>query len=247
MGREPSNRSGFSKPHPALLACVFVFWDYFLTLHNLIYYTDGCHRNEKHEMERVPKTCSITQGSYGEETMLCHWLLLSQEWLMTSCYLTTSLEWAPQLEECRYKSEMIKNEEWEGNKETKSGLMSFLAFRCMTHRSIVLSLGLKYFFLIHWKHPDRAAGAQVMHRTCHHLLNREGAQSRCWDCQVLQEHPGQELSSVFGSGLRTMCFNQHLSLFPWTTFKLLSSEKSFCLVPIPLSNRTQTLLITTLV
>lgn len=44
---------------------------------------------------------------------------------------------------------MIENEEWEGNKEAKAGLMFFLAFRCMTHGTVVLSLGLKYLFLIH--------------------------------------------------------------------------------------------------
>lgn len=51
--------------------------------------------------EQPKLKCSIMQGSYGEETMLCHWLLLSQEWLMSSRYLTTSPEQASQLEECR--------------------------------------------------------------------------------------------------------------------------------------------------
>lgn len=83
--------------------------------------------------------------------------------------------WGTQTELWNYFT--IRNEGWEGNKEAKDGLMSFLASRCMTHGSVVLSLGLKHLLLIHWKHTDWAAGVQATRLTCHHLQNREGTQS----------------------------------------------------------------------
>lgn len=57
---------------------------------------------------------------------------------------------------CRMQTELwnyliFRNEGWDGNKEAKDGLMSFLASRCMTHGSVMLGLGLKHLFLIHWK------------------------------------------------------------------------------------------------
>lgn len=92
------------------------------------------------------------QSSYAKEIMSLYITLLRVVNEFTLFNHLTRMD----IPACRMQTELwnyliLRHEGWEGNKEAKDGLMSFLASRCITHGSVMPGLGLKHLFLIHWK------------------------------------------------------------------------------------------------